>query len=120
MKNLYDLFPESAKPDMAELNMLQSVVSGMDDDTLRSFAGIYRTQRRDPQMVLILSVVGFLVLPGLQRFYLDQIGMGILYLFTLGLCFVGSIVDIVRYNEASLEYNAKVAANVRVLLSAKP
>lgn len=38
----------------------------------------------------------FLGMFGAHKFYEGKIGMGILYLFTLGLCGVGWIVDIIR------------------------
>ncbi len=52
--------------------------------------------------------IGFPV-PGLQRFNLGQIGMGILYFFTAGVCFIGTIVEIVNYRTLALEYNQKMA-----------
>ncbi|MDB5115968.1 MAG: hypothetical protein JWQ79_1460, partial [Mucilaginibacter sp.] len=44
-----------------------------------------------------------------QRFIVGQIGMGILYLFTIGLCFIGSIMDLVNHKTLALEYNQKMA-----------
>ena len=34
--------------------------------------------------------------------------MGILYLFTAGLCFIGSIVDIVNHKQLAFEHNQKM------------
>ena len=58
--------------------------------------------------MLIFCIVGLFLLPGLQRFIIGQIGMGILYLFTIGLCFIGSIVDIVNHKELAIEYNQRM------------
>ncbi|WP_025842340.1 TM2 domain-containing protein [Porphyromonas gingivicanis] len=33
---------------------------------------------------------------GIHRFYLNDVGMGVLYLLTAGLCGIGTIIDIVR------------------------
>ena len=95
-----------------EFHMIQAKTTTLSDEELESFANIYRVRRKDPQTVMIMALVGLFVLPGLQRFYLDQIGMGILYLFTLGLCLIGSIVDLVNYQRLTLEFNERVSADV--------
>lgn len=33
---------------------------------------------------------------GIHRFYLNDVGMGVLFLLTAGLCGIGTIIDIVR------------------------
>lgn len=40
---------------------------------------------------------------GIHRFYLGHIGMGILYLFTAGLCGIGWLIDIILIATGSLE-----------------
>jgi TM2 domain-containing membrane protein YozV len=109
---MLELFPELARLDMIEMNMVGELIKDMDDDTQKTFANIYRMQRRDSQTVLILSLVGLLVVPGLQRFYLNQIGMGLLYLFTIGLCFIGSIIDLINFKQNTLDYNRKTALEI--------
>jgi TM2 domain-containing membrane protein YozV len=59
---------------------------------------------------LLLAILGLFFLPGLQRFYLRQVGMGILYIFTGGLCAIGQIVDIIQLlslsqQEFDMRYN---------------
>lgn len=109
MNRIYIHLPEITGEEQFNINQLTTQLT---DDEFQMFATIYKARRRDPQMVLILSLVGLLVLPGLQRFYVDQIGMGILYLFTIGLCFIGSIIDLVNYKNLSWEYNNKIVAEV--------
>ena len=46
---------------------------------------------------------------GAHRFYLGQIGMGILYLCTGGLCGIGWILDIFRIGTMVDNYNMKFA-----------
>lgn len=92
--------------------LLERIVDQMDENQLKQFATVYRSRRRDPQNVMIFSVVGLLLVPGLQRFYLGQIGWGILYLFTAGLCLIGSIIDLVNYKSMAFEYNEKIATEV--------
>jgi len=95
-----------------EFILLERLTEQMDEDQLRQFAGIYRARRRDPQNVLIMCVLGFIGLAGIHRFYLGQIGMGILFFFTAGLCYIGTIIDLVNYKEKTLEYNDKVANEI--------
>ena len=47
--------------------------------------------------------------PSVQQFVIGQIGMGILYLLTGGLCLIGTIVDLVNHRTLALEYNQKAA-----------
>lgn len=91
-----------------EMTYIQQVTKELSDEELETFAHIYRARRRDPQTVLILALVGLCIIPGIQRFYVDQIGMGILYFFTIGLCFIGSIIDIINYKSLAQEYNTKI------------
>jgi len=81
----------------------------MNDEEAIRFANIYRSRRRDPMTILLMTLVGFVPIAGLQRFYLGQIAFGLLYLFTAGLCFVGTIIDLFRYKKLALGYNKKQA-----------
>jgi TM2 domain-containing membrane protein YozV len=53
---------------------------------------------------------------GIQRFYLGQIGMGILYLFTGGLCLIGTIMDLVNNKTLTNEFNQKAAQEVAMMM----
>ena len=65
----------------------------------------YRGKRRSPQEILLFTLLGFIIIAGVQRFVIGQIGMGILYLLTGGLCLIGTIVDLVNHRTLALEYN---------------
>ena len=56
----------------------------MTDEQAQHFAHVYRQRRKDETTTLILALVGLVVVAGLHRFYLGQLGMGILYIFTAG------------------------------------
>jgi len=65
---------------------------------------------------LILALVGFVGFAGLHRFMLNQIGMGILYFLTGGLCFIGTIIDLVNHRKLAFEYNSTVAQQVALMV----
>lgn len=95
-----------------ELNHVQTLIKDYTDKQAMHFATIYRSRRRDPQLILLTCLIGLIGLAGVHRFLLNQIGMGILYFFTAGLCFIGTIVDAVNYQTLAFEYNRQVANEV--------
>lgn len=113
MARVIDVLPELTGEEML---YVQALLKDMDDDRARSFASIYRTRRKDPQMILITALLGLFVVAGIHRFIMGQIAMGLLYLFTVGLCFIGTIVDLVNYRKLAFEYNQKVANDVLALV----
>ena len=92
-----------------EFNYLQQVMNGMSQKQAESFVMFYTGRRRSPQDILLFTLLGFIVVAGVQRFVTGQIGMGILYLLTCGLCFIGTIVDLINHRTLATEYNQKVA-----------
>jgi TM2 domain-containing membrane protein YozV len=90
-----------------EFSYLQTATTGFSDQQLRGFLMIYGSKRRNPDDMLLYCILGFFV-PGLARFLVNQIGMGILYFFTIGLCFIGTIVDLINYKSLTFEYNQRM------------
>jgi TM2 domain-containing membrane protein YozV len=90
-----------------ELTLVESLAAPMNEEQAQVFSSAYRAGRREPQTILVLSVVGLFTFPGLQRFFLGQTGLGFLYLFTGGLLLIGSIFDLANYKSLTLEYNRK-------------
>ena len=91
-----------------ELGYIQQAIAQLSENQQKYFYMSYSTKRKSPQDMLIFCIIGTFLLPGFQRFMVGQIGMGILYLFTAGLCLIGSIVDIVNHKTLALEYNQKM------------
>ncbi len=98
--------------DMEELNYLKSLTKDLDPEQLKTFAMLYNSERRKPDHILIGGLLGLFAVAGVQRFMVNQIGMGILYFFTAGLCFIGTIIDLVNYKSLAYEYNQQVATRV--------
>lgn len=113
MNRIVKLMPEISGK---EFEMMSLYTKDLDDEQFETVAHVYRSRRRNPQDVLILALVGLFVIPGLQRFYVNQIGMGVLYLFTVGLCFIGSIMDIINYENLAQEYNRIVLDDAIILV----
>jgi TM2 domain-containing membrane protein YozV len=113
MMKVFELMPELIGEEQI---FITNLIKDMDDNTAHQFANIYRVRRRDPQTILLLTLVGFLGVAGIQRFMVDQIGMGILYLLTCGICLIGTIVDLVNYKRLAFEYNQVQAQQVASML----
>jgi hypothetical protein len=96
----------------AERFFIQDLIEGMSEDEAQQFANAYRGRRKDPNTVLLAAIVGLVAIPGFQRFWLGHIGMGFLYLCTVGLFLVGSIVDIAKYKKLALTHNQKMAQQI--------
>ena len=80
-----------------EMGFLQQGTAELTEEQKKYFYMVYSSKRKNPQDILIFCIVGVFLVPGLQRFMVGQIGWGILYLFTAGLCIVGSVMDLVNH-----------------------
>ena len=100
--NLKGITPE-------EFQYLQHVLSGMTEQQEQQFIMFYSGKRQSPNDILLFTLLGFVVVAGVQRFVVGQIGMGILYLLTFGLCFIGTIIDAINHKSLANEHNQKVA-----------
>lgn len=67
----------------------------------------YVTQTSDKKKstALILCCLGFIGIGGIHQFYVGNIGKGILYLFTGGLFFIGTVVDLIKIATGSFKDN---------------
>jgi len=101
--------PELAGDEQVEVARL---LNDMSDAQAGHFARIYRSRRREPVHILLLAALGFVGAAGLHRLYLEEFALGFVYLFTAGLCLIGTIYDIINYKELALRYNRNVALEV--------
>lgn len=101
--------PELEGDEQVEIARL---LNDMTENQAEHFARIYRSRRREPTHILLLAAVGFAGIAGLQRIYLEELALGLVYLFTGGLCLIGTIYDVIKYEELTLRYNRNVAVEV--------
>ncbi len=104
--NLIALLP-AVEPD--EFAYLQVITNGLPEDKLRMFVSIYTGKRKTSDTILICCILGFFGAAGIHRFVIGNIGMGILYFFTGGLCLIGTIVDLINHKDLTFEYNQRMS-----------
>jgi TM2 domain-containing membrane protein YozV len=113
MARVIDVLPEVTGDEMI---YIQSLIKDMDDERARMFASAYRARRREPTLILVCTLLGFVGFAGIQRFITNDIGLGILYFFTIGLCWIGTIIDLVNHQRIAFDYNQKMANEVLMMV----
>lgn len=113
MADIMKVLPELEDEEML---FVSGLIKEMSDNQGSTFAVAYRSQRRDPTTVLLLALLGFVVVAGVHRFYLGQIGMGLVYLFTGGFCLVGTIIDLVSHKKLTFQYNQLKAQTIATMV----
>lgn len=99
------LFQSIPGIDHEEYEFLKHITQDLREDQINTFLSIYNGKRMKADMILIGGLIGLLGVAGIQRFMVNQIGMGILFLLTGGLCLIGTIVDLVNYKKLANEHN---------------
>ena len=101
--------PELEEPERSFVSQLTATMS---TPQVQQFAIAYRQQRKEPQTILVMTVVGGVAIPGLHRFWLGQVGIGLLFLCTWGLLLVGTITDIIKHKELAFSHNRQLARRI--------
>ena len=99
-----------------EYIVLKNITQELSKEALNTFLNMYLSKRQSPDIVLITCLVGLFGISGIHRFLMGQIGMGILWLLTGGLCAIGTIVDAFNYKNLALDYNQKMALETMYML----
>lgn len=107
---VFEHMPELEGDEMQYINRL---LNDIPEDKIETFVRVYEARRKDPMLLLVLALIGFFGVAGIHRFFVGHIGMGILYFLTAGLCFIGTIVDMINYKNFAFEYNRKIALEVK-------
>lgn len=113
MANILQLMPYLEGNEMV---FIQGLIKDMDDNMALQFANVYSSRRKDSQTILLTTLVGFFGVAGVQRFILGHMGMGFLYLLTCGLCFIGTIVDLINHKQLTFDFNSQLAQQVAVMV----
>jgi TM2 domain-containing membrane protein YozV len=97
---------------MAEFSIIeqQMLTKGMTPEQQMLFASHYASVSKDRSVALIISVI--LGVWGIDRFYLGDIGLGLLKLFTAGGCGVLWLVDIFLISGRADDINRGKAAEI--------
>ena len=114
MANVMQLLPEIPPGEQAAIS---GIVENVPEESASMFAMAYRNQRKDETNMLLFTLIGFVLIAGVQRFVVGHIGLGVLYLLTAGLCFIGTIVDAINHKKLANEYNVKIAGQIAMNLS---
>nr|WP_232483638.1 TM2 domain-containing protein [Brevibacterium yomogidense] len=64
---------------------------------------------KDEGLALVLTILGFFFVAGLQYFYLGKILKGILFFLTLGFFYVGTVISLFTIRGETRRVNAKRA-----------
>lgn len=82
---------QAAQPNIVINNSNSNVNSNINQNTVSGLAGSRKAKNKWTAFLLCI----FLGVVGAHKFYEGKTGMGILYLFTGGLCGVGVLIDLI-------------------------
>jgi TM2 domain-containing membrane protein YozV len=111
--DMYSSLP-GIQPD--ELLVIQAVIKDMNDTQRQQFFAFYKSRRKDQQMLLIMTLIGFFGFAGIQRFVTGDIVMGIIFFITMGFCGIGTIVDLINIRKITSDFNQKEAVETANLV----
>lgn len=106
---LFNMFPGM---EYEERILIENTIKDLSDEQKQKFLMIYSGRRQDSMNILIFILLGFLGIGGIHRFVMGDIALGILYFLTLGLCYIGTIVDLINYKSIALNHNRQKMAEV--------
>ncbi|GAB3921135.1 TM2 domain-containing protein [Mucilaginibacter myungsuensis] len=104
-KDAYMNFPGMTSQ---ELTMLQRATAGLTAEQEAYFLNIYATKRKNPEDIKMYCIASILV-PGLHRLMLGQTTWAIMYFFTGGFFFVMTVMDLINYEQLTIDHNEDVA-----------
>ncbi|MDO4987633.1 MAG: NINE protein [Synergistes sp.] len=93
-----------------EIVLIGNLVKDFSEEEIADFSIAYNANRKTPMVTLLLDL--FLGGFGVHRFYLGQVGLGVLYLFTLGFLGIGSLIDLFRFGTITNQANMKIANEI--------
>lgn len=94
---------------MEEYSFVHHASAGLNDNQMQTFMLVYSNRRKNPTDILLAVLLGFFGFAGLQRFMTGRVLLGIIYFFTGGFFFIGTIVDLLTYRSIANDYNRHLA-----------
>ena len=94
---------------MDEYSFLHHASAGLSQNQVQTFLLVYNSRRKNPNDILLATLLGFLGLAGVQRFMTKQYILGFLYLITCGFLGIGTLVDMFWYKSIANDYNRHLA-----------
>jgi len=105
-QNTYNAF---AGMGMDEFSFVHHASAGLNDNQMQTFMLVYNNRRKNPADILLATLLGFFGFAGVQRFMTGQVFLGVIYFFTCGFFFIGTIVDLFMYRSIANDYNRHLA-----------
>lgn len=100
-----------------ELMYIKSIAGNMNESQMEQFVLLYQGKRKDSQTLLLLCLLAFFGVAGVQRFMVGQTGMGVLYILTWGFCGIGQLIDIINIKSITTKYNQSQAMETASMVS---
>ena len=94
---------------MEEYSFIHHASAGLSNNQMQTFMLVYNSRRKNPNDILLATLLGFLGFAGIQRFMTGQIMLGLLYFFTGGLLGIGTIIDLFTHKSIANDYNRHLA-----------
>lgn len=87
---------------------LERLKAGLTDNERMQLDMEIRSQRKESGTLSALACLGFIGIAGIHRFMMGKVGTGLLWLFTAGICWIGTIIDLVNMRKMVTEHNYEV------------
>jgi len=94
---------------MEEYSFIHHASAGLSQNQMQTFLLVYNDRRKNPNDILLATLLGFVGFAGIQRFMTNQIFLGLIYFFTGGFFGIGTIVDLINYKGIANDYNRHLA-----------
>lgn len=88
-----------------EIAGIRELAGKMSDSQRNQFLLLYSGKRKRPDEILLLTCLGFVGVAGIQRMITGEVGLGVVYFLTGGLCLIGTIIDIINHKRLATDYN---------------
>lgn len=72
-----------------------NITNSNDSINTNTNGGFYGVPRKSKTVALILCIIGLFGFGGLHRMYVGKVGSGLIHLLTCGICWVGTIYDLI-------------------------